>query len=115
MDPIARMIIVPLAIRALLIGILQSLITPWGLFRHFWVIFKLAITLLVVLVLLMQLSPIAALSRYAAESSFDPAVLYRPRLSAALHAGVGLIVLLVPVVLSIFKPRATTRYPAPTR
>ncbi|HEV7284747.1 MAG TPA: hypothetical protein VGN75_07800, partial [Kaistia sp.] len=68
-----------------------------------------------VLVLLMQLSPIAALARYASEISFDPAVLYRPRLSAALHAGVGLVVLLVPVILSIFKPRATTRFAAPTR
>ncbi len=115
MDPIARMIIVPLAICTLLVGILQSLITPWGLFRHYWVIFKLAITVLVILVLLMQLSPIAALARYATENSFDPAVLYRPRLSAALHAGVGLIILLVPVVLSIFKPRATTGYAASVR
>lgn len=115
MDPIARLIIVPLAICALLVGIIQSLTTPWGLLRHYWVIFKLAITIIVILVLLMQLSPIAALARYATENSFDPAALYRPRLSAALHAGVGLIVLLVPVILSIFKPRATTRYDASTR
>ncbi len=104
MNPIARTIIVPLAICALLVGVIQSLTTQWGLFRHYWVIFKLAITIIVILVLLMQLSPIAALARYAAESSFDPSALYRPRLSAALHAGIGLIVLLVPVILSIFKP-----------
>lgn len=110
MDPIARLIIVPLAISALLVGIIQSLTTPWGLFRHYWVIFKLAITILVILVLLMQLGPIAALARYATENSFDPVALYRQRLSAALHAGIGLTVLLVPVVLSIFKPRAATRW-----
>ncbi len=33
--------IVPLALAALLTGIVMSLGTPWGLFRHYWVLSRL--------------------------------------------------------------------------
>src|SRR5882757_1811341 len=42
----AWFVIVPLAFASLLTGIVQSLGTEWGLFRHYWVLTKLAITLL---------------------------------------------------------------------
>src|SRR3712207_3523071 len=41
MEPAARVVLVPLAFAALLTGIVQSLGPPWGLFRHYWVVFKL--------------------------------------------------------------------------
>lgn len=44
MDLTARSVIVPLAFAALLTGLIQSLGTPWGLFRHYWVVAKLLIT-----------------------------------------------------------------------
>jgi hypothetical protein len=34
-------VIVPLALAALLTGLVMSLITPWGLFRHYWVLIAL--------------------------------------------------------------------------
>lgn len=34
-------------------GLLQSLGTPWGLFRHYWVIVKLSISVLATTVLLL--------------------------------------------------------------
>ena len=45
MAPAAWLVLVPLAHASLLSGIVLSLGTPWGLFRHSWVVLKLAITL----------------------------------------------------------------------
>jgi hypothetical protein len=35
---IARLVIIPLAFASLLTGLIQSLGTPWGLFRRYWVV-----------------------------------------------------------------------------
>ena len=60
---IAWLIIVPLAFTSLLIGIVQSLGTAWGLLQHYWVIAKLVLTLFVTVVLLLQIKTIATLAR----------------------------------------------------
>ena len=44
MELIARFVIVPFAFGSLLTGIIQSLGTTWGLFRHYWVVIKLLLT-----------------------------------------------------------------------
>ena len=44
MELAARFVIVPLAFASLLTGVIQSLGTPWGLFRHYWVLVKLLLT-----------------------------------------------------------------------
>lgn len=46
-------VILPLVLASLLIGLVQSLGTPWGLFRHYWVLAKLLLTVLVITVLLL--------------------------------------------------------------
>jgi hypothetical protein len=38
MDRIARYVIVPLALASLVTGLVVSLWTKWGLFRHYWVL-----------------------------------------------------------------------------
>ena len=52
MEPIIRFALVPLAFASLLTGLIMSLGTPWGLFRHYWVLAKLLLTVLATLVLL---------------------------------------------------------------
>lgn len=37
-------VIVPLCLASLTTGLVQSLVTPWGLFRHYWVLVKFLIT-----------------------------------------------------------------------
>ena len=37
MDLIARFVILALAFASLLTGLIQSVGTPWGMFRHYWV------------------------------------------------------------------------------
>src|SRR5262245_1985900 len=58
MDLVARFIIVPLAFASLLTGLIQSLGTPWGLFRHYWVLAKLLITAFATTILLIKLKMI---------------------------------------------------------
>ena len=94
---------------SLLIGTLQSLVTPWGLIRHYWVVIKLGLTALALVVLLLQTETIRLLSDLPAATLASPA--WAPaRSSMVLHAGGGLLVLLLATVLSVYKPRGLTPY-----
>lgn len=44
-DVITWFVIVPLAFGSLLTGLVVSLATPWGLFRHYWVLVKFLLTI----------------------------------------------------------------------
>ena len=66
MDLIARKVIVPLALGSLLSGIVMSLGTKWGLFRHYWVLISLALTTVATGVLLVETQVITSLASLAA-------------------------------------------------
>ena len=108
MDLIVRFVIVPLALASLLSGLVQALGTAWGLFRHYWVLMKFLMTVVAAVVLLQQLEPIAYLAGVAQETTLSRADLRQARLSLVVHAGGGLLVLVVTTVLSIHKPRGLT-------
>lgn len=110
MDLTAWFVIVPLVFASLLTGIIQSLGTPWGLFRHYWVLAKLVVMIVVTLVLLLQLELIGYLADASSETLFSSADLRGLRMSPVIHAAGGLLVLLVPVALSLYKPGGMTRY-----
>jgi hypothetical protein len=104
-------VLVPLSLASLLTGLVQSLGTTWGLFRHYWVLFKLLINLVasIVLLLYMQtLSYLAAIAAATTLSSGDLAELRNP--SPVLHAGGALLLLVVATALAVYKPRGMTRY-----
>ena len=107
---IAWYVILPLILAALLIGVVQSLSTPWGLFRHYWVLVKFLLTVLTIIVLLLQMEGISYIAAIAAESTFSSADLLGLRRSLRLHAAGGAMVLLVTTMLSVYKPRGMTRY-----
>lgn len=107
---IAWYIILPLLIASLLIGVGQAVGTHWGLFRHYWVVAKLALTVVTVYVLLQQMEGISYLADAAARASLSASDLLGLRRSVQLHAAGGLVVLLLVVGLSIYKPRGLTRY-----
>ena len=108
MEPAARFVLVPLAFAALLTGIVQSLGTTWGLFRHYWVLFKLLITVLVTIVLLIYMETFSFMAGVAADPSADLGVVRNS--SPSIHAALALLVLLVATVLAVYKPRGMTRY-----
>ncbi len=110
MELTAWFVIVPFAFASLLTGLVQSLGTTWGLFRHYWILAKLLFTVLATLVLLLQMEPIGYIAGVAAETTLSSADLRQARISLVVHAGGGLLVLLVPAALSVFTPRGSTRY-----
>ena len=99
--------IVPLALAALLTGVVMSLGTPWGLFRHYWVVITLLLTILATVVLLLHMPDVSVLADVA--QAADGAVLAGLG-GDLLHAGAGLLVLLVITGLNVYKPRGMTRY-----
>ena len=103
-------VIVPLALASLLTGIVQALGTQWGLFRHFWVIFKLLIVITATLTLLMKTGPISYIAGVAAETALSSADLRGLRFSLVGHAVGGLLVLLWSATLGLYKPKGMTRY-----
>lgn len=108
MEPVAWFVLVPLAFASLLTGIVQSLGTQWGLFRHYWVLFKLLITVFATAVLLMYMETFSYMAGVAADPSADLEMVRNA--SPMLHAALALLALLVATVLSVYKPRGMTRY-----
>ena len=103
-------VIVPLAITSLLTGLIVSLGTPWGLFRHYWVLVKLVLTLFATLLLVLHTQPIGLLARTAREATVLGADLRRLDLRVTGDAALAVVALLVSVTLSVYKPRGVTPY-----
>ena len=100
----------PLACAALLSGIIQALGTSWGLLQHWWVVFKLLITSFATAILLIKMSLISEGARLATQTASPRSELAAISPQLVVHAGAGLLVLFVPVILSIYKPRGKTPY-----
>ena len=52
--------IVPISILALITGLIMSLGTPWGLFRHYWVLIALVLTVVSLIVLILHMPTVTA-------------------------------------------------------
>jgi hypothetical protein len=105
LEPLGWYALVPFSLASLVTGLIQSLGTRWGLFRHYWVIVKLAMNLLATGVLLLYMQTLAYLSEVAATSA-DVRDLRTP--SPVVHAAGAILLLIVALVLSVYKPRGLT-------
>jgi len=105
-------VLVPLSFASLLTGIVQSLGTAWGLFRHYWVTVKLLITVFATVVLLTYMRTLDSLASAAAKTTFSTTDLggHHGAASPVVHASAAIVLLLVCVVLSVYKPWGRTRY-----
>jgi hypothetical protein len=110
MEPTAWFVLVPFAVASLLTGLIQSLGTVWGLFRHYWILFKLLINLGAIVVLLMYMQTLSYVADVAAQTTFSSDDLGETRISPVLHAALALLLLLVATVLAVYKPRGMTPY-----
>jgi len=111
MELIGWYLIVPLAVASLLSGLVMSLGTPWGLFRHYWTLISLLLTIIATTVLLQHMQTVSFFARVAADASRpDVAGLRGALRGELLHAGVGLLVLLVIDALNVCKPKGMTAY-----
>lgn len=112
MNLMGEFVIVPLSLAALLTGIVQSLGTEWGLFRHYWLLMKFLLTLAATFLLLLhQYTAVerAAKLASAAEAGAMPDI-GRTGTQLVGDAGLGLVVLLMITILSTYKPWGLTRY-----
>ena len=108
MEPAAWLVLLPLAVASLLTGLVQSVGSRWGLFRHYWVLFKLVINVLAAVVLLMYMPTFGVMAQAAADRG---AALGSVRnASPVLHATLALLLLVAATVLAVHKPRGMTRY-----
>lgn len=103
-------LILPLGAAALGTGILSSLVSPWGLFRHYWVVVKLALTLLILAVLILHAFPLTHIADQAIGQGFGAAGMMEQRRQLVMASGAGLIAVLAVTILSVFKPRGLTRH-----
>jgi hypothetical protein len=110
MDLTARFVIVPLAFASLVSGLIRSLGTTWGLFRHYWVLVKLLLTTFATIVLLEKVPLIDSAARLAAEAKLSNAGLRAAGSPLAIHGAGGLFVLLVITTISVYKPWGLTLY-----
>ena len=109
MGTITSRAIVPLAIASFVTGLVMSLATRWGLFRHWWVLISLVLTSFAVLVLFSEAGFIARVAAIAANPAVTSAEL--SALPNTLpHSVGGIVVLLVVQVINVYKPRGLTRY-----
>ena len=98
--------IIPLAFGSLVTGLIMSLGTPWGIFRHYWVVISLALTICCVAVLLLHMPTVSAITRIVqAEGGARGG-----RGGDLVHPALGLVLLLVITVLNVYKPKGVTPY-----
>ena len=108
MAPAAWFVLVPLAHASLISGLVLSLGTPWGLFKHRWVVLKLILTAFATVILLVYMGTLRQMAGVAA----DPVVNIETVRNASplLHATLAFILLMVTTVLGVYKPFGMTAY-----
>lgn len=108
MDITTWWVTVPLDIAAVLSGLVLSLGTEWGLFRHYWVMVKLLLTIPATLLFLLHAQSIDFIARAADARILAAGDLAQLRMQLIADAAAACLVLLVATALSIYKPRGRT-------
>lgn len=110
MGLITRFAIVPLSFAPLITGPILSLGTPWGLFRHYWILAKLLLTVVSTVIMQLHVQPINLLASTAAKATFLPASLHDMQVQMVIASALALVVLIVETALAVYKPRGMTPY-----
>jgi hypothetical protein len=108
MAPAAWFVLVPLAHASLFSGIALSLGTTWGLFRYYWVVLKLGITVFATVILLIYMGTFRQMAGVAADPVVDLATVRHA--SPIVHAILALVLLVAATVLGVYKPFGMTVY-----
>ena len=108
MEPAAWFVLLPFAFASLVTGLVQALGSPWGLFRHYWVVFKLLINVVATVVLVIYMDTFDFMAAVAADPTSGLETVRNT--SPLLHAGAALLLLLVATLLGVYKPRGLTPF-----
>ena len=101
-------VIVPLSLLSPATGIAQSLWTPWGLVRHYWVLVKLLVTIPCTAVLLLHMLPTTRLAAAAAQGQLVGDAMRDLRIQLIADSAAAIVVSLLTTILAIYKPHGTT-------
>jgi hypothetical protein len=110
MELLGWAVIVPFSLAALLTGLVQSLGTEWGLFRHYWVTVKFVLASVGSVILLTHMRAVGQMSGFARTTSLAADQYGDLRVSLVVHAVGGLLLLLTATALSIYKPWGMNPY-----
>ncbi len=103
-------VIVPLAFGSFLTGLIEGIGTPWGLFRYYWILTKLILTVLATAILLLHTQPIDRVATVAMRAVLTTSDLQAVRIRLIGDASAALFVLFVTTTLSVYKPWGMTPY-----
>ena len=106
----AWLIIVPACFGALLTGIIQSIGTQWGLFKHYWIVIKLLLTIGATILLLVHMQPISFMAGIASEGPLTTTQHRGLQVQLIADAGAALLVLLATTTISVYKPWGMTPF-----
>jgi hypothetical protein len=98
----------PLSVVVWVVGVASSLLTPWGLLRHRWVLVKLILTTAMAGLVLLVLTP-----NVRAAGELGAAVDARQQIDLVIAPSVSTSVLIVATVLSTYKPWGRLRQAVP--
>lgn len=102
--------VVPFGLVSLVSGIVASLGTRWGLFKHYWVLVKLLVTIPASFLMLVHVQPVSYLAGIAAKTTLASSDFAALRVQLVAYAVAATLILLTMTVLSVYKPRGRTRY-----
>lgn len=97
-------IIVPFCLTTLFTGIIQAVITKWGLLNHYWIVVKLFLTIVSTLLLFLHIEPIEYMAHTAADPSFSNSQHFQQIINLIAKAGAAVLVLVVITTISVYKP-----------
>ena len=110
MELVGWFVIVPFCLATLATGLVQSLGTNWGLFRHNWVVAKLAIAVIATILLTLHMRPVSYVANLAAGTSLSHSDLRQVRMQLVVDAALAIVALTIATILSVYKPQGLTRY-----
>jgi len=110
MELTAWFVIVPLAFASLVTGLIVSLGTHWGLFRHYWVLLKFVLTSFATILLMVHMRAISVLAGVARETRLSTVDVRQLQIQVVGDASAALLALIVATTLGVYKPRGMTPY-----
>lgn len=102
MNLIGASIMAPLAILSLATGVVLASLTPWGVFRYWWVTIKLVVSASLTVLVLLVLVPRLGAAAEAVAAGVEVTAVERLQLVATPATGSGLLIALI--ALAVFKP-----------
>jgi hypothetical protein len=104
MAAISLMLAIPLVFGSLLTGLVMGFGTPWGVFRYYWVVAKLALVIAIILTGSFFVGPGTEKLADDAAAGLEGSALGDTRWQIAIAGATNIVFMLVAIILAVFKP-----------